>query len=428
MNKGFLKDISGNVAIPFGIALLPMFMAVSSAIDYSQMSNLSSNVQQSLDGALISVAKNYSPDANSSALDTHGQNFLNSNLSQNFPNSVSFEYLGNPTSAQAAEYGIKLDQLGQHLLAKAKFTFKSAMGFHSNVEIVRHSVVAMDSSDTACVLTLDKTASRAVNISGNTSLDVSGCTIAANSESDSAIYLGGSGTLSADCLHTSGGISASNAALMLNCKKPVTKAATVSDPYSSTLMPKPGVEISQNGCGSSLSQGNKFKNCEAGDLVNGILNIKPGTYSELNVKDKLHLEPGEYIINGAVKINAKANITGTGVTLFLGPNASLSINGGASVNLIAPTAGTYQGFVIATLPGYTKSISLNGNSAVDLTGIIYAPEASDVKYSGNNSVNGECIRIVAKTVTFSGSSKFKSDCKKEIPNEPLIYSGIRIAW
>lgn len=427
MIKKFINNQSGNVAIVFAIALTPMTMAGAAAFEYSLMRKFATEVQYALDSALVSVAKIYSIDEEPSSLDMHGQVYLDSNLGQDFPSSVSFEYLGNPSSAQAVEYGISPDKLDKHLLAKVTFTYKSQVGFFGNKVIERESVVAVEDTYTACVLALNTTASRAIDISGSTSVDTSGCTIASNSNSQTALYLGGSGTVAAECLRSSGGISASPAAMTLECNSPATNSAKISNPYLQTVMPSPGIAIDQNGCGMGLGQGGHFNNCQAGQLVGGILNIIPGTYDGLSVKDKLHLSPGNYVITGPVSLNANAAITGTGVTLFLDPSASVTINGGASVDLTAPTLGTYQGFLVATLPGYSQSLSLNGNGNVNLTGIIYA-QGAEVIYSGNNSAGGECVRIVADTVIFTGSSKFKSDCASEIPNEPKVFDGVRIAY
>jgi len=132
MLKRFINNQSGNVAIVFALVLSPMTLAAASAFEYSQMRKVTTEVQQSLDSALISVAKKYSPDEEPSTLDLQGQLFINSNLGQDFPASVSCEYLGNPSTAQAVEYGILPDQLDKHLLAKAKFTYKSKVEFFND--------------------------------------------------------------------------------------------------------------------------------------------------------------------------------------------------------------------------------------------------------------------------------------------------------
>ena len=428
MKLNFLNNKSGNVAVPFAIALMPMLLAGGAAFEYSEIRRVTTDVQQSLDGALISVAKNFNEDVHPSVLGQHGQVFLDSNLGNNFPANVTFNYMGNPNSAQAVQFGVPADKLDKHLLAKAKFTYRSNIGLFEDKQIERHTVVAVEESAVACVLALHRTSSRVINISGSTTVDVTGCTLAANSNSESAIFLGGAGTLTAECLRSSGGISASESAMALECNKPATNAARISDPYADLKMPLPGPPIDQNGCGMGLGQGGAFNSCLAGSMDGDTLNIGPGTYDGLDVKDKLHLAPGNYIITGPIKINATAQITGTGVTIFIAPTASMTINGSASVNLVAPTTGTYQGFLFAALPGYTQTLSMNGSGDISMTGIIYAPESEEVIYSGNSSAAGECVRIVAATISFTGNSKFKADCSSEIPQEPMIYDGVRIVF
>ena len=56
----------------------------------------------------------------------------------------------------------------------------------------------------ACVLSLSKTASGAVEVWGSTTVTLGGCQIAANSNSSSAFKMCGSGLMSADCIHVVG--------------------------------------------------------------------------------------------------------------------------------------------------------------------------------------------------------------------------------
>ncbi|MCF6321288.1 MAG: VWA domain-containing protein [Rhizobiaceae bacterium] len=54
--KKFVSEKSGNVAVIFAIAAVPLMMSVGAAIDYSQATNLQNKVSQATDAALLAAA------------------------------------------------------------------------------------------------------------------------------------------------------------------------------------------------------------------------------------------------------------------------------------------------------------------------------------------------------------------------------------
>ena len=66
----------------------------------------------------------------------------------------------------------------------------------------------------------------------------------------------------------------------------------------------------------------------------------------MNISGTRTMQPGIYVVSGGdFKINANANVTGTGVTIYIKAGTNVSINGNATVNLAAPTSGTYSGML-----------------------------------------------------------------------------------
>ncbi len=138
----------------------------------------------------------------------------------------------------------------------------------------------------------------------------------------------------------------------------------------------------------------------------------PGKYcGGLSLNGTADFAPGVYVIDGGtLKINANADVTGTGVTFYLINGATLSFNGNATMDLTAPTSGDYAGLLFygdRTQGNATNTI--NGNSYSQMTGAIYFP-SQEVRFLGNfGGVNG-CLQVVAGTVYYTGSSTFHSDC------------------
>ena len=122
------------------------------------------------------------------------------------------------------------------------------------------------------------------------------------------------------------------------------------------------------------------------------------------------LSPGVYIVSsGSFRINANANISGSGVTIYLASGVSVSINGNATVNLSAPTTGTYGGMLFFGSRTGTSGVTFNGTASSKLTGSIYFAN-QDVKYLGNFSGNGGCTRVVARTIEWSGNTSISQNC------------------
>lgn len=263
------------------------------------------------------------------------------------------------------------------------------------------AVALITNASKACVLALDPTASQAALFSGNTSVKLTGCSVMANSNSSSAIKVQGSASLQADCLVTVGGVSLSNPVPMV-CSAPITQALPAADPYAG--LPTPAA-------GSKCENTNKST-------------LNAGTYcSGLSLSGNVALSSGVYVLQGNLKINANAVVTCaspcTGVTIFMAGSSSISINGNATVNLSAPTSGTYSGVLFyGDRTGSGASSTFNGTAASSLTGAIYMP-TQQVSYLGNFSGQSGCTQVVADTILWSGNSSINQNCSslgmKDIP-------------
>lgn len=244
----------------------------------------------------------------------------------------------------------------------------------------------------ACNIALNSSASQAILFSGNTTPKQTGCVTMSNSIASDAIKLQGSATLETDCLISVGGVSLANTPTMV-CKAPITQALPAADPYAS--LPTP-------------TASNPCKN------VNGNKNsqtLQAGTYcSGMDLKGNVTLSPGVYVVEGSLKVNANAVISGTGVTIFMSGSNTVSMNGNATVTLSAPTSGAYSGVLFyGDRTGSAAQSTFNGTASSLLTGAIYFPR-QQVNYLGNFSGINGCTQVVADTIQWSGSTIIKQDC------------------
>src|SRR5262249_8966030 len=98
--------------------------------------------------------------------------------------------------------------------------------------------------------------------------------------------------------------------------------------------------------------------------------INPGIYTSISVSNKgqLTMNPGVYIIEGGgFTVTSSASVTGAGVMIYNAgsnyPNSGgtfggISLNGGGSFSLSAPTSGPYAGIVIFQSRENTRALSL----------------------------------------------------------------------
>src|SRR5467141_1539087 len=224
---------------------------------------------------------------------------------------------------------------------------------------IKARAVALPNAGTGCVLALDPTASPAVKVSGGNQLNLINCNLYSDSNANPSLNVSGS--------------------------------ANVSPP------PEPScdnakITVNSNGKNTSLSPG-----CYSGSIT-------------VNAGATLNLSPGIYYLDGAnLSVAGNATITGAGVTLvFTGSGSNwgtASIGSNAIVNLTAPTSGATQGIVIygdRNMPVGT-AFNLTGGGTQNFGGAIYLPKAN-LSFSGGNGTSTSCTKVIADTITFTGSS------------------------
>jgi hypothetical protein len=392
------------MAIGTVLLLVPITLALGIAIDAANINRVRGNVQASLDGAAMEIAVHLNSGLTDDELEALGSGFVEANLHEldltDEAELPSLNYLGVITDQSGTQrLTVEATQVYSNLIPR---NLIGQEGAGSSLLHFRSEISAR-MGDTACVYALNHAAPRAVTAAGNTSVVMDGCVIASNSSAADAIYVGGSATLAADCLQSSGGIDAT-AGLTTDCAQNRENAWRLPDPFKGLIEPVPPIVHS---------------NPKQNDTT-----VQPGRYFDLDLDGTKTLEPGLYYIEGSLSI--KGTISGTGITFFM-KDGGITANGNASLSLSAPTSGDYAGMLFWSSQSNTSSHTFNGNGATDLNGFLYFPKGS-ISYSGNNATTSTCMRIVADTITMTGSSTLQSDCSEELGGRearvagPLYYS------
>ncbi|WP_292386162.1 pilus assembly protein TadG-related protein [Mesorhizobium sp.] len=391
------RDAGGNVAIIFALTLPIVVGGAGLGVETSYWYYSSLKLQATADAAAYAGALEKIQGSSTATITAAATQSATDNGLGNGTITVHTPPTSGPNTAKKAVEVIlnqNLDRVFTSIFSESKVPERA------------RAVALITDASKACVLALNPSAYQAALFSGNTSVKLTGCSVMSHSMQSDAVKVQGSAGLQADCLIAVGGVSLSNPVTTV-CKSPITQALPASDPFSSLPAPAAG-----NPCktvnGSKTSQ-----------------TLQPGTYcSGMDLKGNVTLQPGTYVVQGNLKVNAGAVISGTGVTMFMSGSHTVSMNGNATVTLSAPTSGTYSGVLFyGDRTGSSASSTFNGTASSLLTGAIYFPK-QQVNYLGNFSGSGGCTQVVADTIQWSGSTTIKQNCSslgmKDIPSAQSV--------
>lgn len=261
--------------------------------------------------------------------------------------------------------------------------------------------------DEFCILGLDPTMPASVDIQGNATVSMS-CGIAVNSTSQSALDVSGSVSITASSASISGNMAVSGNPDINFGEPPRTGQPPVNDPYANLQVPP-------------------FGACTSNNLtVQNTTTLAPGVYCgglRANAGAVIDLQPGLYIMaGGSFDIRGGATVRGDDVTLILTDNsggsyATTTINGGATIELNAPTSGDWAGILFyqdRDAPSFQGSNiitnTFTGGADMVLNGAVYFP-SQGIQYTGNASNLSECLQLVGRQVIMSGTSTMANNCE-----------------
>jgi hypothetical protein len=277
----------------------------------------------------------------------------------------------------------------------------SAISGHMSANLTARSIVGyIPPNNGGCVYVIDPHGAAALSSNGNTGI-TTGCGIWVNSDSATAIDLSGGNTTITDTnpatqVQVVGNYRCYGGTIGCITPAPRTGATSSGDPMA-------GIDPPTAGSCTPIPA-----------MSHTTVTINPGTYCgslSLTSNDSLQMNPGTYIFKSGgtsscgFSTGANSTVSGTGVFMFFQDNCNVAITGNGSVNLSAPTSGTYQGVLMYEDRADTNSSSLTGGSAQALAGIIYFPKAL-LHYTGGSSsnINSPAATIVAWNLQLGGNS------------------------
>jgi Flp pilus assembly protein TadG len=398
----FRDDRSGNYLVITALATPALLGLVGLGTENGLWLYTHQSLQSAADVAAFSAAQSYA--VNGSGSPVAGQN----------PNLVA------EANAIAARYGYTNGQNGatvtvnrpprtgahstlingvEVIISQTQPRLFSALWNKNNVTITGRSV-AMGGVPQGCVLALDGTLSGAATASGSTAVNLKNCDLYDDSNNATALNGNGSAVVQARQVGVVGG--ATGTSNFVTTMGLLTGFPIVPDPYASVNFPS-------------------FSGCDKTNFsAKTTTTISPGVYCkgmQFNAGADVTFSPGVYYIDrGDLTINGGASVHGTGVTIVLTSStassyATVTINGGATVNLTAPNSGTLSGIVVfgdRKAPTGT-SYKFNGGSGQVYGGAVYLPKG-DVQWAGGASTSTNCTQVIGDTITFTGNSDLTVNC------------------
>ena len=382
--NSFRHDASGQAALIFGLLAPVLVAAMAVAIDYSDGSNLKSDMQSTADSAALAGAVQLL-NVSSGASQTQAAAKQRA---------ADFASAKSPEASQAISVTSDTVKVG---LTRDKSTFFGGVLGQQTIPIAVRSVATLARLPQACMLALGANEPIGIGLVGSAKINAPGCLIQSNSTSATSIKTQGAASVSGWKVCSAGGLGA-------NSSPPPQQCTQSQDPFVSRQL--------QNQVGSACDFLNT-KITKSGALT-------PGIYCNgLSIQSSdVTFAPGLYIIkDGPLSITGNSTVTGNMVSILLAGNgAVLDMQGSSSITLVAMKTGALADIAIAsTTPSSpVLSSSLQGSPKLNLTGSLYLPNQR-LQLQGNPSLNvfGATDAILALSYDLQGSPEINIAAKNQ---------------
>jgi Flp pilus assembly protein TadG len=359
-----LRDESGQALIISALCMTCLLGFVALAADVGVMLRQKRLVQTAADAAAIAGALeiNYSSGSISSA----AQAAAVQNGFTNGTNGATVTINHGPASGPHAG---NLSYVEAIVSQTQPTLFMSLFGV-LNMTPTARAVAQNGGSSYGCVYALSPTGT-GMSLQGAFNLNAPNCGVIIDSsdcggkKTDALVFTGKAGTITAGSVGVVGCISGSSSGT-----QPVSPIVPQSDPLSYLIASFP----TPTGCTVPNAGGKK-----GAGVLTGTITPPGGTvcYSGDVTISNATLNAGTYVFTGNVTLDG--TVIGTGVTLDLSSTGgSLSQNSNSTLNIVAPTSGTFNGVAIMAPPtNVNGTLNFNiGSSTGTIKGIVYAPDAT----------------------------------------------------
>lgn len=401
----FTRDQRGSISVLTVVTMLPFLVAAGTAIDMGRANRTIGLMQKAVDTAALAAAATQHPievaDGDPLTGDAAKIHVAEQMIEANLLAQVK-------ATAEDPQVAVTGDIVKVDLAAEMPTSFMKLVGIDT-MSLAVTATAEAEINATGCVVALGPEG-KGIKVGGTVELEVKGCWLYSNKKADSSIDIIGTATVDVPGSCSVGTTTVSDNATVHD--KRLSGCHEIVDPLAGWTHP----DIPET------CDYNKFK--KSATSVKSIT-LSPGRYCgglQLSGFDTVDLAPGIYHIDGgALTINSKVDLSGEGVAFYLANDVTaVTINGTANVSLTAPDSGAMAGMLFAMEPGADDLISakINGGSDLVLEGTLYL-KSGDLEISGNSATLSSAMRIVADSVTLSGTSKLSFTAQPDEFGNPL---------
>ena len=399
--KRLYRDRRGNALILSALAMPLVLGSVGLATDTIQWALWKRQLQRAADSAAFAGAYARFQEKSSTDAATHDlttNNHLWVPLMSGYPQ-VS-EPADTATFVRAVEVKLQVQQA---------LTFSSIFMTAAPIITATARAAATDSGN-YCVVALENTNTSGIIIQGSSIVNM-GCGMISDSPAAS-ISVGVNGSahnVTAVPVAGVGGVPDINGVSAAN---ELSNQLPMLDPYA-------GAYDMNVPAGTSCTDMNSHvtTTSSADALLGFTQTLNPGCYTGNNqfkfTGGKTRLKPGTYYLSNVDFDMQGGTIVGDGVTIILTGTTpkQLKLNGNATIQLTAPTTGTFKNMLFMQSPNATWSNNsniINGSSTSKFDGAIYMPK-QQVTFSGTSGATTKCAMVVAKRVEFAGNANLQNN-------------------
>ena len=174
MLRPFWNSERANIAPTFALTLVPLVLAVASAVDLSSISTKASKLQESLDATALAIGTEYYSGMSEGELYSLGQKFFLANNEYSHSEKLLYDSDAQPEYSAAASPTGEYDIISAASRVDHDPVFGGDIFWGAN----RRAFVKVTPGMPACILALNKHANDAVKIQGSTNVDLKKCVIA----------------------------------------------------------------------------------------------------------------------------------------------------------------------------------------------------------------------------------------------------------
>jgi Flp pilus assembly protein TadG len=392
----FRRNTNGSIAVMFGASVVPVAIAASVALDMANVSDVRSQLQAAADTAVLAAATRLAVNADDSDKEALARTTFDANLST--------QLLAELTSTP----DVTVDFPSKTVSMAVEVTTGTVLTRLVTDEITVHvnASATVSPGTPICMMALNPTKAKSINIQGTADLIADGCAVHVNSsDPDNALYQTGTGTGSADSFCVHGGHDGTNFT-----PTPRDKCMVEADPLEKQFAT------------DWAAEGINGKSCDHTNLAQintgaaTVTPLSPGVYcGGVTIKQgTVQLTKGGLYIfrNGPLYVQAHGTLKGTEVAiLFMGDDTTRLITQ-AGANIItsarSDSNARFRGLAFAQYPESVpaKENLIIGGGQIEINGIMYFPK-QPLKISGNGDIGSTAAQfaIMADTISIEGNGQ-----------------------